>query len=100
MFTGIIEEIGKVERIQKDTCNCKLSIKASKILEDIHLGDSIAVNGICLTVTCFTRQSFTVDVMNETWNRTALSLLWKPCEFRKSYAYEWQVGRSHCYGAY
>ena len=46
MFTGIIEEIGKVERIQKDTCNCKLSIKASKILEDIHLGDSIAVNGI------------------------------------------------------
>lgn len=41
MFTGIIEEIGKVERIQKDTCNCKLSIKASKILEDIHLGDSI-----------------------------------------------------------
>lgn len=75
MFTGIIEEIGKVERIQKDTCNCKLSIKASKILEDIHLGDSIAVNGICLTVTCFTRQSFTVDVMNETWNRTALSLL-------------------------
>ena len=36
MFTGIIEEIGKVERIQKDTCNCKLSIKASKILEDIQ----------------------------------------------------------------
>ena len=48
MFTGIIEEIGKVERIQKDTCNCKLSIKASKILEDIHLGDSIAVNGSAL----------------------------------------------------
>ena len=58
MFTGIIEEIGKVERIQKDTYNCKLSIKSSEILEDIHLGDSIAVNGICLTVTCFTRQSF------------------------------------------
>lgn len=75
MFTGIIEEIGKVERTQKDTCNCRLSIKASKILEDIHLGDSIAVNGICLTVTCFNPQSFTADVMNETWNRTALSLL-------------------------
>ena len=75
MFTGIIEEIGKIEKIQKDICNCKLSIKASKIIEDIHLGDSIAVNGICLTVTCFNRQSFTVDVMNETWNRTALSLL-------------------------
>ena len=50
MFTGIIEEIGKVERIQKDTCNCKLSIKASKILEDIHLGDSIA----CLLYTSIT----------------------------------------------
>lgn len=75
MFTGIIEEIGTVERIQKDTCNCQLSIKALKILEDIHLGDSIAVNGICLTVICFNRQSFTVDVMNETWNRTALSML-------------------------
>lgn len=75
MFTGIIEEIGKVERIQKDSRNCKLSIKASKILTDIHLGDSIAVNGICLTVTHFNHQAFTVDVMNETWSRTALTLL-------------------------
>lgn len=75
MFTGIIEEIGKVERIQKDSRNCKLSIKASKILTDIHLGDSIAVNGICLTVTHFNHQSFTADVMNETWSRTALTLL-------------------------
>ena len=75
MFTGIIEEIGKVERIQKDSRNCKLSIKASKILTDIHLGDSIAVNGICLTVTHFNHQVFTVDVMNETWSRTALTLL-------------------------
>ena len=75
MFTGIIEEIGKVERIQKDSRNCKLSIKASKILTDIHLGDSIAVNGICLTVTHFNHQAFTVDVMNETWSLTALTLL-------------------------
>lgn len=75
MFTGIIEEIGKVERIEKNSRNCKLSIKASKILTDIHLGDSIAVNGICLTVTHFNHQFFTVDVMNETWSRTALTLL-------------------------
>ena len=75
MFTGIIEEIGKVERIEKNSRNCKLSIKASKILTDIHLGDSIAVNGICLTVTHFNHQAFTVDVMNETWGRTALTLL-------------------------
>lgn len=75
MFTGIIEEIGKVEKIQRDHRNCKLSVRALKILEDIHLGDSIAVNGICLTVTYFNSHFFTVDVMNETWNRTALSLI-------------------------
>ena len=75
IFTGIIEEIGKAERIQKDSRNCKLSIRASKILEDIHLGDSIAVNGICLTVTDFNDKFFTVDVMNETWSRTSLERL-------------------------
>lgn len=75
MFTGIIEEIGTVERIQRDDRNCKLSVRAASILEDIHIGDSIAVNGICLTVTCFSDQSFTVDVMGETWNRTALGRL-------------------------
>ena len=48
MFTGIIEEVGKIKNIQGGT-NYKLTIGASKILEDIHLGDSIAVNGICLT---------------------------------------------------
>lgn len=72
MFTGIIEEIGKIEKIQKDSQNCKVSIRASKVLEDIRLGDSIAVNGICLTVTHFNHQTFTVDVMNETRNRTSL----------------------------
>ncbi len=75
MFTGIIEEIGKIEKIQKDSQICKVSIKASKILEDIHLGDSIAVNGICLTVTQFNHQIFTVDVMKETWSRTSLDRL-------------------------
>jgi len=72
MFTGIIEEIGKIEKIKKDSQNCKVSIRASKVLEDIRLGDSIAVNGICLTVTQFDHQTFTVDVMNETRNRTSL----------------------------
>ena len=79
MFTGIIEEIGKIERIQKDICNCKLSIKASKILEDIHIGDSIAVNGVCLTVTSYTIESITLDVMNETYSRTNLGNL-KACD--------------------
>ena len=74
MFTGIIEEIGKIKNIQGGT-NYKLTIAASKILEDIHLGDSIAVNGICLTAISWDNGSFTVDVMRETLERTSLHRL-------------------------
>lgn len=75
MFTGIIEEIGKVVKIQKNSRSSLLSINASKVLEDVNLGDSIAVNGICLTVTDYNDSLFTVDVMNETWSRTSLDRL-------------------------
>lgn len=74
MFTGIIEEVGKIKNIQGGT-NYKLTIGASKILEDIHLGDSIAVNGICLTAISWDNGSFTVDVMRETLERTSLHKL-------------------------
>lgn len=74
MFTGIIEEVGKIKNIQGGT-NYKLTIAASKILEDIHLGDSIAVNGICLTTIKWDNGSFTVDVMRETLERTSLHKL-------------------------
>ena len=74
MFTGIIEEVGKIKNIQGGT-NYKLTIGASKILEDIHLGDSIAVNGICLTAISWDNSSFTVDVMRETLERTSLHKL-------------------------
>ena len=74
MFTGIIEEVGKIKNIQGGT-NYKLTIGASKILEDIHLGDSIAVNGICLTAISWDNGSFTVDVMRETLERTSLHRL-------------------------
>lgn len=74
MFTGIIEEVGKIKNIQGGT-NYKLTIAASKILEDIHLGDSIAVNGICLTAISWDNGSFTVDVMRETLERTSLHKL-------------------------
>lgn len=74
MFTGIIEEVGKIKNIQGGT-NYKLTITASKILEDIHLGDSIAVNGICLTTISWDNGSFTVDVMRETLERTSLHKL-------------------------
>ena len=51
MFTGIVEEIGTVERVRRAAASAELRILARTVLEDIHLGDSIAVNGVCLTVT-------------------------------------------------
>lgn len=75
MFTGIVEEIGTVESVRKGAHSAVLTVRAEKILSDIHLGDSIAVNGICLTATSFTSHSFTVDVMHETLNRSSLANL-------------------------
>ena len=71
MFTGIVEEIGKV--ISASTT--KLAIAAPQVVEGMNPGDSIAVNGACLTVTDFDRASFSVDVMPETLQRTNLGLL-------------------------
>lgn len=70
MFTGIVEEIGTILKT-----GSSLKISASEILNDVHIGDSIAVNGICLTVTAFDTGSFTVDAMPETYKRTALKSL-------------------------
>ena len=73
MFTGIIEEIGTVRRIQKGRYSAVLTIQASKVLEQTKIGDSIAVNGICLTVTELSEGYFQADVMHETLNRSSLS---------------------------
>ncbi len=70
MFTGIIEEIGQIKHIRKGPKSVALSITANKVLEDTAIGDSIATNGVCLTVTEKTHNSFTVDVMYETLNKT------------------------------
>ena len=75
MFTGIIEETGKVINIQKSSESCRIMISASKVLENTHIGDSIAVNGVCLTVTDMTKSSFSADVMAETVRRTSLAEL-------------------------
>jgi len=72
MFTGIVEEIGEVAAIEKGAQSCVYTIKASKILEDMHIGDSIAVNGLCLTVTRFGEGTFSADVMNESLRRSNL----------------------------
>lgn len=75
MFTGIIEEVGKIQSIQKGTSSSVLSVQASEIMDDIHLGDSVAVNGVCLTVISISPSGFTADVMHETLNRSSLGNL-------------------------
>lgn len=75
MFTGIIEEIGEVSRLQKREKSFKISIRASLILEDMKLGDSISTNGLCLTVSEFNQKEFTADIMPESLNRSNLGTL-------------------------
>ncbi len=65
MFTGIIEELGRITHIRKQDNSYTLTITCQKVLEDIHLGDSISVNGVCLTVTAFTKSHFKADIMPE-----------------------------------
>lgn len=79
MFTGLIEEIGTLQRIDRQGEALELVIRAKKVLEGVALGDSIAVNGVCLTVIRFDASSVAMDVMPETFRRTTLSRL-KPGE--------------------
>lgn len=72
MFTGIIEEIGIVSRIIRQGESLRLTIEASRVLTDVHIGDSIAVSGVCLTVTSYDHRFMTVDVVPETYRRSAL----------------------------
>ena len=72
MFTGIIEEVGTVKQIQKNPASAVITIAADTVLEQTKIGDSIAVNGVCLTVTDLKADSFTADVMHETLRRSSL----------------------------
>ncbi|PIC86644.1 riboflavin synthase [Sporosarcina sp. P20a] len=75
MFTGIIEEIGLVQQIQPGAQSMTLTISASLVLTDVRVGDSIAVNGVCLTVKSFSKDRFAADVMPETVSSTSLRQL-------------------------
>lgn len=75
MFTGIIEEIGRVRALRRGARSFTLEIEASKVLEGTQVGDSIATNGVCLTVTRMDEGGFAADVMPETVERTALKRL-------------------------
>ncbi|GAA0320504.1 riboflavin synthase subunit alpha [Bacillus carboniphilus] len=75
MFTGLVEEIGTIRGIKQSRDAMTLTIQASKTMDDIKLGDSYAINGVCLTVTTFTHDHFMVDVMPETFHHTGLARL-------------------------
>lgn len=75
MFTGIVEEKGQIRRVVSGSVSGSIEIKARKVLEGTQLGDSIAVNGVCLTVTGMSGDAFTADVMAETLRRTNLGQL-------------------------
>lgn len=72
MFTGIIEEMGSIAAIQKGSKSFRITLNCRKVLADAKMGDSIAVNGVCLTVSGLTGSSFSADVMAETVRRSAL----------------------------
>ena len=75
MFTGIIEEIGTIKNINTNGVSAQLNIASNIVLEGTKIGDSIAVNGVCLTVTSLTSNSFTADIMAETLRRSNLGNL-------------------------
>ncbi|MCA0971101.1 riboflavin synthase [Halobacillus litoralis] len=75
MFTGIVEEIGSLKAVKSKTEALELQLTAEKVLEDVQLGDSISVNGVCLTVTDFSKDTVSFDVMPETYRATTLHAL-------------------------
>ena len=71
MFTGIIEEVGKVTSIKEDRGTRRLTVAASKLIVELKKGDSIAVSGVCLTAVATTSNSVSFDLADETWQRTS-----------------------------
>ncbi len=75
MFTGLVEEVGKVLDIKEDRKIWTINFECERIVKDISIGDSIAVNGVCLTVKEFTKNTFKADIMAETIRKTNLGFL-------------------------
>ena len=72
MFTGIVEEVGTIRAVRRGRSSSVLSIEARTVLSDLKVGDSVAVNGVCLTATSLDDGGFTADVMHETLDRSSL----------------------------
>jgi len=73
MFTGIVEELGSVESVEDQSDAVRLTVRAKTVLDDVSLGDSISVNGCCLTVVSTDGELWTADVMQETLDKTSLA---------------------------
>jgi riboflavin synthase len=73
MFTGIIEEVGRVMKIAQDGGNRRLTVSSSQLVKELKTGDSIAVSGVCLTAVDIKPDSIGFDLAAETWNRTSFS---------------------------
>ena len=94
MFTGIVEELGRINSIAIHGKSGQLSIKAKKVLENTKIGDSIAVNGVCLTVTSLSPDGFTADIMAETVRRSSFgkSQLGDPVNLERAMAADGRFG--------
>ncbi len=75
MFTGLIEEIGRIQRIEAYGGGSRITIAADEVLRDLKVGDSVAINGICLTVVARTETAFQVEAVAETLQRSTLGTL-------------------------
>ncbi|MBQ9066042.1 MAG: riboflavin synthase [Clostridia bacterium] len=75
MFTGLVEEVGTLQGVQRGARQCVLTVGCTDVLDGTKIGDSIMTNGICLTVTSMGSHYFTADVMNETLSRSSLGSL-------------------------
>ena len=75
MFTGIIEEVGRIEAIEVKGVQRRLTVGCSKLVRELKQGDSISVSGVCLTAVDIGKSSFTADLAQETWARTSFSRL-------------------------
>lgn len=75
MFTGIVEELGTVISLKRGSKSAVLTLKGNQIFGDLKIGDSVAVNGVCLTATHISGKTFQADVMNETFDRSSLGTL-------------------------
>jgi riboflavin synthase len=71
MFTGIIEEVGRVDRIAEKNGGRRITVSSSQLVKELKKGDSIAVSGVCLTAVEITPHSFSADLAQETWKRTS-----------------------------